>query len=147
MSSNAEGIGCLVGIAVIAVIVFGIAYFTNAIWANRIYYFFQVDADSGWDRVHIEKKPHDCEFMAAPFGETNCHYEKVVTIIKWATRNGDGFPIRSFDDGQTWEVHIPGKCEFDPSLDCPNVYDPPNNVAPKYISVTGITVGWKKVQD
>lgn len=143
MSSDS---GCLLGGLIgvlIVVVLFG--WLFDAAWLYKSFYV--LNDDVSWDRVYIEKKPHDCEFMTAPFGAKNCHYEKAVTIIKWATRNGDGFPIRSFDDGKTWEAHIPGKCESDPSLDCPNVYDPPNNVAPKYITVTGVSISWKKVQD
>jgi hypothetical protein len=79
-------------------------------------------------------------------GAKNCHYDKVVTKVLWAT-NPTGYPIRSFDNGTTWTVHTPGKCDFNELLDCPNAYDPPENVAPKYITVTGVIIQWNKVQE
>jgi hypothetical protein len=32
--------------------------------------------------VLITAQPHDCEFMTAPLGEKNCHYEKTIEFDK-----------------------------------------------------------------
>jgi hypothetical protein len=32
------------------------------------------------ENVHIEKEPHDCVYVASPFGKKFCHYEKAVTF-------------------------------------------------------------------
>ena len=33
------------------------------------------------DKVDVEPKPHDCEFMKAPVGN-KCHFEKEVNVVK-----------------------------------------------------------------
>jgi len=149
MASQEGAIGCLGVIAVAGLIIFGIAYYEDAQWANKIFYWMNINVGdgSGWSRITIQSKPHDCEFMTAPMGSKNCHFEKVVSKVLWASRNGDGAPIRSFDNGQTWEPHPPGKCDFDLTLNCPTAFDPPGNVAPKYITTTGVIIQWKKVQE
>jgi hypothetical protein len=30
------------------------------------------------DQVHIDAKPHDCDFSKAPLGDKECHFEKHV---------------------------------------------------------------------
>lgn len=30
------------------------------------------------DQVHIEAEPHDCDFLKAPLGNKECHFEKLV---------------------------------------------------------------------
>jgi hypothetical protein len=137
--------GCLLGGAIGILIV--TVFFDWLFDAQWFYKAFYVMYDSvSWNHVDIWKKPHDCEFSKAPLGDKNCHFERVTHKVEWAT-NASGQPIRSFDSGKTWEVHTPGKCGFEVTLDCPNVYDPPNNVAPKYITVTGVMITWMKVQD
>jgi hypothetical protein len=39
-------------------------------------YALQYDVESA--HVTIDNKPHDCEWGAAPIGEKNCHYERVI---------------------------------------------------------------------
>src|ERR1700692_2788674 len=46
--------------------------------------------------VHAETKPHDCNFVAAPLGDKYCHYERLVTTLRWGTSTA-GNPIASFD--------------------------------------------------
>ena len=33
-------------------------------------------------RVSVQPKPHDCEFMKAPLGDKNCHFDGVVTRLQ-----------------------------------------------------------------
>jgi hypothetical protein len=107
---------------------------------------FMVTESVSADQIVIDRKPHDCDFDKAPLGNKECHFEKIVSRVLWATSTS-GNPIRSFDNGKTWEVHVPGKCDFNQELDCPNVFDPPSNKVPMYPTVTGITIAWRKVQD
>lgn len=64
-------------------------------------YWISITEDAPVDKVIIEKKPHDCEFSAAPLGDKNCHYEKVMSKMMWSTST-KGDPIVSEDDGKTW---------------------------------------------
>jgi hypothetical protein len=34
------------------------------------------------DRVSVQPKPHDCEFIKAPLGDKNCHFDRVVTRLQ-----------------------------------------------------------------
>lgn len=34
------------------------------------------------ERVSVQPKPHDCEFMKAPLGDKNCHFERVVIRLQ-----------------------------------------------------------------
>jgi len=82
------------------------------------------------DKVHIDKHPHDCAFLAAPLGEKYCHYERTVSTVRWATST-TGQPIVSYDDGKTWSV-------FEPNA---NVY------VPKISTVEEVYVSWEKKDD
>jgi hypothetical protein len=97
-------------------------------------------------RVEIDKKPHDCEFTTAPLGHKNCHYDPVIAKIMWST-SPSGDSIKSADGGKTWETHVPGKCDFDVTLNCPNIFDPEGGKAPQNPTVTGLIISWQKVQD
>lgn len=44
--------------------------------------FYSVDMD----RVFVQPRPSDCDFMHAPLGDKGCHYEKVVTTEKGYNR-------------------------------------------------------------
>ena len=45
-------------------------------FAPQRWYAMQNDVPS--ERVYIQRKPHDCEWMSAPLGDKHCHYEKSV---------------------------------------------------------------------
>lgn len=34
------------------------------------------------EKVDVEPKPHDCEFMNAPVGNKSCHFEKEVDVVR-----------------------------------------------------------------
>jgi len=47
------------------------------------YWFFPATWYATWyntdvDQVHIEAEPRDCDFLKAPLGNKECHYEKQV---------------------------------------------------------------------
>lgn len=58
------------------------------------------------EKVHVDDKPHDCAFLAAPLGEKYCSYVRIVSTSRWATST-TGNPIVSYDDGKTWTIFEP----------------------------------------
>lgn len=79
--------------------------------------------------VYVQDKPHDCAFLAAPLGEKYCHYERTISIIRWA-KSTEGAPIVSYDDGKTWST-----LDFDPAG------------VPRYSTVKAVYIGWEKTED
>jgi len=68
-------------VAVIATIVFGIALFEDAIWANKLYYWTQITVKE-IQQIGIASsltKLHDCEFMNGTMGEKKLSSGKVIT--------------------------------------------------------------------
>ena len=59
-------------------------------------YAFRYETESKY--VIIDKKPHDCEWGAAPIGRKHCHYEKVVTVtsdvVQVWDQDASGKPVR-----------------------------------------------------
>jgi hypothetical protein len=82
------------------------------------------------DRVMVEKRPHDCGFLAAPLGAEYCEYEREVSTIQWATSQ-TGNPIISYDDGKTWTTFTPGATDM----------------VPKVPTVQKLLISWKKVDN
>jgi hypothetical protein len=98
------------------------------IWHAKWRYSLGYDVSS--DKIHIDDKPHDCSFLAAPLGEKYCHYERTVTTLRWATSTA-GFPIVSYDEGKAWSVFTPD----------------PGATVPKYSTVEEVYVSWEKKND
>lgn len=49
----------------------------------------------------MEDKPHECDWLKAPIGNKECHYEvRVILVI----RHSDGTRSISDDGGETWAV-------------------------------------------
>jgi|SRR6516225_3285980 len=94
-------------------------------WHSKYRYAWQCEVNTS--KVHIENKPHDCEFLTAPLGEKNCDYEPAVGTLRWATST-TGQPIASYDEGKTWST-----------------FTPESNVrVPKYPTVEEVYVFWQK---
>jgi hypothetical protein len=79
--------------------------------------------------VYVQDKPHDCAFLAAPLGEKYCHYERTISITRWAS-SLTGTPIVSYDDGKTWSS-----------------FDPAGEKVPQYSTVKEVYIGWEKKED
>jgi hypothetical protein len=79
--------------------------------------------------ISIQDKPHDCAFFASPLGEKYCHYERVISITKWATSVA-GNPIVSYDDGKSWIA-----------------FDANGKEVPKAPTVKQVYVSWEKKDD
>ncbi len=82
------------------------------------------------DKVLIDDHPHDCAFLAAPLGEKYCHYERVVSTLRWATSTS-GNPIVSYDEGKTWSAFTPDAFA----------------AVPKAPTVEEVHISWKKVDE
>jgi len=92
------------------------------------------------DKVHVDGKPTDCDFMNTPLGDKRCHYEAAVTAYnaagevvggdhapKYGHDGNTGKPIISYDNGKTWN--------WLPAADIPD---------PK---IKSVIVSWVKVTD
>jgi hypothetical protein len=114
-----------VGIILIGIYVWALP---GRIWYSKWRYseFYDVPENE----VYVPDEPHDCTFLAAPLGEKYCHYERNVSITRWATST-TGNPIASYDDGKTW-----------------NIFDPPAGAqVPRVSTVKEVYVGWEKKED
>lgn len=82
------------------------------------------------DKVTVQPRPHDCNFLAAPLGEKYCHYERIVSTVRWATST-TGNPIESYDEGKTWSPFTPDA----------------NVKVPQYSTIEEVFVQWGKKED
>ena len=69
------------------------------LWYSKIRY--SVVYSVSEDDVEIEKKPHDCNFLASPIGSKYCYYHVEVEDIR-VNWNAQGQEIISKDGGKTW---------------------------------------------
>lgn len=119
--------GCAVWLLIIII---AIVYWGDIpdIWNSKVRYALSLGVTR--DKITFQNKPHDCEFMTAPIGRKNCHYESVVEKVKWATSTA-GKPIMSIDDGKSWEPFSP-----DPGVK-----------VPQYPTVESAVVSWNRLAD
>jgi hypothetical protein len=97
----------------------------SAAWHSRARYAMQYGV--AYDRVYKSNKPHDCDFLAAPIGEKNCHYD--ADAQKQSVRTAvstTGNPIVSYDDGKNWYL---------------------NDSNPPAKPEASVTVTWQKVEE
>lgn len=97
--------------------VIGLIHEVDDAWHSTWRYAFRYNTTS--KHVYIDKKSHDCEFLAAPIGNKHCDYSATVSVIRWATST-TGNPIISYDNGKTWTVFTPdvmgSACSFSADL-------------------------------
>jgi hypothetical protein len=82
-----------------------------------------------YDKVYKSNKPHDCDFLAAPIGEKNCHYDADAQRQS-AIRTGinpSGYAVVSYDDGKTWYLN--------------------NGNPPVKAEAASLSVTWQKVEE
>ena len=96
-----EGLGCLF---ILALLAFGVWF---GIWGKDSALRYSVQYKTDRDRVTVDRKPTDCDFMHAPLGRKDCHYVKRVFVANHS-RNSEGQPIVSYDDGKTWYLNPGG---------------------------------------
>lgn len=70
--------------------------FPESPWAYALKY------DTSSNHVHVLPKPTDCDFLHAPIGFKDCHYEKSVQVTRYSTDVHSRQPIVSYDGGKTW---------------------------------------------
>ena len=80
-SDSAEGLGCLLVLAVLAAIVYGVYYFFFVPDKEQLANKYNVPVE----RVNAPPKPHGCAYNDAPLGDKHCHYDKHVYVYD---RNG-----------------------------------------------------------
>jgi hypothetical protein len=95
-----EAAGCLVWVVLLAG---ALVWYWG--WESALRYSLQYNVELS--QVSVETKPKDCDFLHAPLGQKDCHYEKVVSILRFG-RNPAGQPIVSYDDGQHWWLNNGG---------------------------------------
>lgn len=100
----------------------------GSIWHAKWRYELQYGLSS--DKVNVATTPHDCGFLTAPIGEKYCHYDRVISTVRWATSTKNE-PIISYDDGQTWTL-------FTPNL---------GETVPQTSTVKELNVSWEKKED
>jgi hypothetical protein len=71
----------------------------SEVWHSKLRYVIQYQV--GFAKVVKPMEPHDCEWLSAPLGNKNCHYEAQVQSIRTSTST-EAKPIVSYDEGKTW---------------------------------------------
>jgi len=114
-------------IVAVLIVVYLLLSWTFDIWYSKWRYALSYGVDA--DKVTIDTRPHDCNFLAAPIGDKYCDYERQVSTVRWAT-SMEGNPIVSYDEGKTWDT-------FTPDGTVP---------VPKQPTVEAVFVTWKKIE-
>jgi hypothetical protein len=109
---------------IVAVIVYFGGLFDSKWW------WYSFDRSISKEKITIESKPHDCEFLTAPVGRKNCHYRKVIQTVEWS-KSKSGEPIISFDAGKSWAPFTPD----------------PGAKVPQYPQVERLIVSWERLTD
>jgi len=68
------------------------------LWYSKLRYALEYGVQYG--QVSKLAEPHDCDWMTAPLGKKNCHYEPEVHSAFAAIREGK--PMVTYDRGKTW---------------------------------------------
>ena len=98
-------------------------------WHSKWRYSLQYSIEAKF--VHVDKKPHDCDFLAAPLGEKFCHYERNLSKVWWARSYTTGQPITSIDDRKTWTEATP----------------PTGSIVPVEPKMEYVDITWEKKDD
>ena len=108
----------MTGLLTFAALIWCIVLAVDNSTVKTVWYAAEYQISTG--KIHVDAKPQDCNFMHAPLGNKDCHYESVVTAYNAAGElvGGDdapkyshdiktGKPIVSWDGGKSW-VWFPG---------------------------------------
>lgn len=63
---------------------------------------YAIEYSMSSEQVTVAKKPHNCDWLAAPLGDKFCHYEAHVEVIRTGHRENSSQRVISFDNGKTW---------------------------------------------
>ncbi len=77
--------------------------FSESPWAYALRY------STDLNQVKILPKPADCDFLHAPIGFKDCHYEKSTVVTRYKTDAQSGNTVVSYDDGKTWATAEAGQ--------------------------------------
>ncbi|MGH9745530.1 MAG: hypothetical protein ACRD59_05395 [Candidatus Acidiferrales bacterium] len=96
-----------------------------AAWHSKVRYAVQYGVTP--DDVYKSERPHDCDFLKAPIGEKECHFEAHSELRVVLTHDNPwSNPVASYDNGKTWV---------------------PNDTTPPAKAERYVTVSWEKVED
>jgi len=117
------------GVAIFWMVIIAVFIFWSDVWDSKLRYQLVYQVSS--NKVTKEKKPSDCDFMTAPLGRKNCHYNKVVVKRMWGKSSTTGSPVESWDDGKSWQTFTPN----------------PGDKVPQAAEPESIMISWTKEAD
>jgi hypothetical protein len=94
-----------------------------------------------------DDKPHDCDWLKAPIGDKECHYDAEAKVLKVRTAldQTTGRPIVSYDDDAwSWDS---SSGSYTPTLTDP---PPPGQPSPgPYVVKTRniLSISWKRIEE
>ena len=124
MSDSDSSGGCLI----IVVVVILVSIYGPDLCYSKLRYSLMYSLDD--KQIWIQDKPHDCDFLRAPLGRKECHFNRTVMITRTA-KSAKGDPIVSWDDGKHWQSYSPDAGE----------------TVPEANTVRSVSVGWDKEMD
>jgi hypothetical protein len=77
------------------------SFLQTSVWESKFRYAMYYDVPS--EHITLLKKPHDCEFLKAPIGSKECHFDKNVEVTKVGKDTKTGRPVVSHNSGKTWD--------------------------------------------
>ncbi len=77
------------------------SFVQDSVWESKFRYATYYGVTN--EQVTLLKKPHDCDFLKAPVGSKECHFDKVVEVTKVGKDTKTGRPVVSHDGGKTWD--------------------------------------------
>jgi len=103
----------------------------DEVWQSKFRYASKYGISQ--DKITKARKPHDCDWMKAPIGDKDCHFEIRVHTDR-AAFDQYGKRIVLFDDGVTW-------------LPADNINRPYPLVPHEGVdTVTAVTLTWEKIE-
>jgi len=103
----------------------------DEVWQSKFRYASKYGISQ--DKITKARKPHDCDWMKAPIGDKDCHFEIRVHTDR-AAFDQYGKRIVLFDDGVTW-------------LPADNINRPYPLVPHEGVdTATAVTLTWEKIE-
>jgi hypothetical protein len=111
-------------------------------WHSKLRYSIQYDVP--YDKVTKPNKPHDCDWLKAPIGDKECHYEiRVYTVRTAADTRGNA--IISYDEGATWTRCI--RSGADTCTAPSDGIEPYPEQPATPVVVRSVALGWEKTDE
>jgi hypothetical protein len=77
------------------------SFLQTSVWESKSRYAMYYGVPN--EHVTLLKKPHDCDFLKAPIGSKECHFDKNVEVTQIGKDTKTGRPVVSHDSGKTWD--------------------------------------------